>query len=89
MHILLTTCTKLLLTYICSNLYHIFQQQLSLTYTAAIKNDRWTGKATIPGNYFPPKVTKFNAYAIHGSGTNRTYESLYPVPTGKYTDPDL
>ncbi|XP_052076776.1 uncharacterized protein LOC127714777 [Mytilus californianus] len=66
-----------------------FKQQLPLTYTATIKNDRWTGKATIPGSYFPPKVTKFNAYAIHGSGTNRTYESLYPVPAGKYTDPDF
>ncbi|CAC5383333.1 unnamed protein product [Mytilus coruscus] len=64
------------------------KQQLPLTYTATINNDRWTGEATIPSSYFPPKVTKFNAYAIPGSGTNRTYESLYPVPTGKYTDPE-
>ncbi|XP_063416069.1 UPF0462 protein C4orf33-like [Mytilus trossulus] len=66
-----------------------FKQQLPLSYTATINNKRWSGRATIPEIYFPPKVTKFNAYAIHGSGNCRKYESLYPVPTGKYTDPDF
>ena len=66
-----------------------FKDQLPLDFTTHITKDRWTGRATIPYHYFPPKVTKFNAYAIHGSGTNRTYESLYPVPAGNYSDPDF
>lgn len=39
------------------------------------------GEAIIPWSYFPPNVNKMNSYAIHGSGQNRTYEALYPIPT--------
>ncbi|WAR30450.1 CD033-like protein [Mya arenaria] len=63
--------------------------QLPINYHASITGNTWRGVAHIPLEYFPPKVSKFNAYAIHGSGNGRTYESLYPVPTGKYTDPDF
>ncbi|XP_052076783.1 UPF0462 protein C4orf33-like [Mytilus californianus] len=66
-----------------------FKQQLPLSYTATINKNKWTGRVTIPGTYFPPKVTKFNAYAIHGSGNRRKYESLYPVLTGTYKYPDF
>ncbi|KAK3100000.1 hypothetical protein FSP39_013292 [Pinctada imbricata] len=66
-----------------------FKKLLPLNYTATITGNRWKGVAYIPWEYFPPGVTKFNAYAIHGSGNNRIYESLYPVPKGKYTDPDF
>ncbi|KAK8744164.1 hypothetical protein OTU49_001028, partial [Cherax quadricarinatus] len=41
----------------------------------------WTGLARIPVTYLPPQVSKFNAYAIHGSGEGRVYESLYPAPS--------
>lgn len=34
------------------------------------------------------QVTKFNAYAIHGSGADRVYESLYPADQN-LTAPDL
>ncbi|XP_052221664.1 UPF0462 protein C4orf33 homolog [Dreissena polymorpha] len=37
----------------------------------------------------PNLMSILNAYANHGSGTGRTYEVLYPVPTGKYSDPDF
>lgn len=67
----------------------MFQDQLPIQYTAKITGNTWNGRAVIPAYYFPFKVTKFNAYAIHGSGNSRIYESLYPVPTGKFTDPDL
>ncbi|KAK3099275.1 hypothetical protein FSP39_001969 [Pinctada imbricata] len=40
---------------------------LPLNYTATITGNRWKGVAYIPWEYFPPGVTKFNAYAIHGS----------------------
>ena len=46
------------------------------------------GEAVIPREYFPPGVTKFNAYAIHGEDEDRIYEALYP--SGKtYDVPDL
>jgi len=39
----------------------------------------WTGKAVVPGSYFPPNVTKFNGYAIHGTEDNRVYEAVFEV----------
>lgn len=51
---------------------------------------QWSGTAIIPMEYFPPGIGSgmMNAYAIHGSGLNRTYESLYPAPKNA-TAPDL
>ncbi|XP_020606518.1 uncharacterized protein LOC110045264 [Orbicella faveolata] len=59
-----------------------FKDKLPIEYTATIDraNGSWTGTAKIPIDYFPPGVHKINAYAIHGSGINRRYESLYPAP---------
>ena len=65
------------------------QEHLPLNFKAKIEGDRWSGTALIPAEYFPPQVDSFNAYAIHGSGDDREYESLYPVPHGQYTGPDL
>ena len=36
-------------------------------------------------DYFPPGVTKFNAYSIHGTDNDRIYEVLFPVP-GPFPD---
>jgi len=62
---------------------------LAMQFHSTIKGDHWHGEAIIPEEYFPPRVTKFNAYAIHGSGLNRTYESLYPTPNGLFIFPDF
>jgi len=58
------------------------KHSLPLDYTATIDADkkRWTGKARVPGSYFPPDVTLWNAYAIHGTGETRTYEALFESP---------
>lgn len=56
------------------------QQQLPMVFNTKITGDRWTGEALIPWTYFPPNVNKMNSYAIHGSGENRIYEALYPIP---------
>ncbi|CAH1777636.1 unnamed protein product [Owenia fusiformis] len=66
-----------------------FNHSLPVDYTSKINGSTWTGLARIPLNYFPPNVTMFNAYAIHGSGDQRMYEALYPTEEGKYTDPDF
>ena len=42
--------------------------------------NRWIGQAHIPRALFPAGVDRFNAYAIHGQGDQRIYESLYPAP---------
>ncbi|XP_060078532.1 UPF0462 protein C4orf33 homolog [Ylistrum balloti] len=65
------------------------KQQLPISYTARQHGNTWQGNAVVPGRYFPRDVTKFNAYAIHGTDPNRVYESLYPVPAGKYQAPDF
>ncbi len=49
----------------------------------------WSGRAIVPEEYFPFKVIKWNAYAIHGSDKNRVYESLYPVCNSKFKEPDF
>jgi len=62
-----------------------------MCYTACINRNTntWVGTAQIPISYIPDGVDRMNAYAIHGSGDGRTYESLYPTPKDKYTQPDL
>ena len=66
------------------------QDKLDLNYTAEIDDatKTWKGRAMIPLEYFPPEVTKINAYAIHGSGNDRQYEALYPASKDFHT-PDL
>lgn len=56
-----------------------FRHTLPLEYSASIDQAAgvWRGEARIPGDYFPPDVTLFNAYAIHGTGADRAYEALY------------
>lgn len=61
---------------------NIIKHSMPLQYEAKIdyENESWHGKAWIPMDFFPPGVTKFNAYAIHGTGDDRSYEALFPVP---------
>jgi len=57
------------------------KHSLPLYYEAKISEDgkSWTGQAIIPGSYFPPNVTRFNGYAIHGTGEGRRYETVFEV----------
>ena len=54
---------------------------MPLEYTATINRETktWSGEARVPLSYFPPDVTLFNAYAIHGTGEERKYEALFEV----------
>ncbi|XP_076064325.1 UPF0462 protein C4orf33 homolog isoform X2 [Oratosquilla oratoria] len=56
------------------------RHSLPLNVETTIQGDKWSGTAKIPFTYLPPKVTRFNAYAIHGSEPNRIYEALYAAP---------
>ncbi|CAB3406845.1 unnamed protein product [Caenorhabditis bovis] len=51
--------------------------------------DRWIGEIEIPLAYFPARVSKFNAYHIHGAENERVYSALYPVTDGTHTVPDF
>lgn len=66
------------------------QKLLPMEYTAIISPDKtsWQGVAIIPVDYLPPRVDKFNAFAIHGTDPNRFYEQLYPQKA-PLTQPDL
>ncbi|KAM4834168.1 UPF0462 protein C4orf33 homolog isoform 1-T3 [Thomomys bottae] len=59
---------------------NVWKQELALSFEVSREETKWKGKAYLPWAYFPPNVTKFNAFAIHGSEGKRCYEALYPVP---------
>lgn len=58
-------------------------------YSAKIHDKEWTGSYVIPSNYIPANLSKFNAYAIHGTDDARQYLALFPTPFGKYKEPDF
>lgn len=52
-----------------------------------VSGKRWTGVARIPKSLLPDGPYCWNAYSIHGTGADRRYLSLYPVPgPGFYDD---
>uniref|UniRef100_A0AAA9TF59 Chromosome 17 C4orf33 homolog n=1 Tax=Bos taurus TaxID=9913 RepID=A0AAA9TF59_BOVIN len=59
---------------------NVWKQGLDLSFRVSRGETKWEGSASIPWSYFPPNVTKFNSFAIHGSKDERSYEALYPVP---------
>ncbi|XP_053797467.1 UPF0462 protein C4orf33 homolog isoform X1 [Vidua chalybeata] len=68
------------------------QEELPLEFEVTRMKTKWEGKALLPWSYFPPCTDKFNAFAIHGSGEERKYEALYPVPPHQLQEgqePDL
>ncbi|XP_072040486.1 UPF0462 protein C4orf33 homolog isoform X1 [Amphiura filiformis] len=65
--------------------------KLPLEFKAKInaEDKTWQGVAEIPLEYLPPKTSRFNAYAIHGSDKKRQYEALFPAPSGEHENPDF
>ncbi|XP_076430155.1 UPF0462 protein C4orf33 homolog [Peromyscus maniculatus bairdii] len=59
---------------------NVWKKELTLSFKVFRRETNWEGIAFLPWSYFPPKVTKFNSFAIHGSNDRRSYEALYPVP---------
>ncbi|XP_049741282.1 UPF0462 protein C4orf33 homolog [Elephas maximus indicus] len=59
---------------------NVWKQGLALSFKVSRGETKWEGKTYLPWCYFPPNVTKFNSFAIHGSNDKRHYEALYPVP---------
>ncbi|KAM7331147.1 UPF0462 protein C4orf33 homolog isoform X1 [Alexandromys fortis] len=59
---------------------NIWKKELELSFKVFRGETNWEGIALLPWSYFPPNVTRFNSFAIHGSNDRRSYEALYPVP---------
>uniref|UniRef100_A0A8C5SI04 Chromosome 4 open reading frame 33 n=1 Tax=Laticauda laticaudata TaxID=8630 RepID=A0A8C5SI04_LATLA len=59
---------------------NICRKELPLKFEVSRATTKWRGHAHLPWNFFPPNTDRFNAFAIHGTDVNRTYEALYPIP---------
>jgi len=64
-------------------------EELELEVQNEFRGTEWHCFAEIPLAYFPGNISKFNAYAIHGLGTERQYESLHSVTDGTLKEPDF
>lgn len=56
------------------------ERLLPLSYEATIAGERWSGIALLPWAYLPEGLLSVNAYALHGTGENRRYLAMVPVP---------
>lgn len=83
------------LVLILDGIHNAVRTLLPLEFQSSIEEDEyWHGTALVPSSYFPPRVTRFNAYAIHdvkeSQGEDpRRYESLFPAPTGEHEAADF
>lgn len=55
------------LALLLSDCKQIVHKGLTLQYESKIDGNRWSGSVEIPFDYFPPRVCRMNAYAIHNS----------------------
>ena len=78
-------------TLLLENVRQYTRSQLPLRYSANVdhKTHTWFGTAFLPLEYLPSNVTKFNAFALHGSCEDRKYDSLYPAPAGALKQADF
>ncbi|KAL7981976.1 hypothetical protein Chor_001033 [Crotalus horridus] len=80
-----THCSKMpmhgqhLVLFLCGK-RNICRKELPLIFEVSKTTTKWRGRAHLPWNFFPPNTDRFNAFAIHGTDVNRTYEALYPIP---------
>jgi hypothetical protein len=53
---------------------------MTLAYLATIAGQRWSGRAHVPLEWFPPELSRYNAYAIDGEAARRRYWARFEVP---------
>lgn len=58
-------------------------QLLPISFQAQRHGQRWRGEVELPLSLLPDNVQLWNAYAIHGLGTERQYLAMCPVPGEK------
>ncbi len=63
----------------------IAKRHLKIGYESRIEHNRWHGVAKVPKCIVPTQITRWNAFSIFGSSSNRQYLSFHPLP-GKAPD---
>lgn len=58
----------------------VVERLLAIDFTARISGGRWRGAALLPRELLPAAPHRVNAFAIHGSGAERRYLAMTPVP---------
>jgi hypothetical protein len=58
----------------------VVESGMRMPYAATRSGDRWRGTATLPASWVPDGVRAANAYAIHGSGSERRFLAAFPAP---------
>ena len=61
----------------------VVQQDLPIKYESTIAGNTWRGRALIPISYVPSGNLRANAYAVHGTGTGRSYLAAVAIPGEK------
>ena len=59
---------------------NIVERELPMQLSTEIVGQRWRAIAEIERTYLPRPIRTLNAYAIHGSNSERTYSAWEPVP---------
>ncbi|KAK6056404.1 hypothetical protein COOONC_06091 [Cooperia oncophora] len=59
-------------------------EELELEISNKFVGSMWHCEFEIPLAYLPGNITKFNSFAIHGTGNERVYEALNPVTDGNF-----
>ena len=57
--------------------------RIPIQFKAQVEGGRWRGVARIDRALLPPQPWRVNAASIHGSGTERMYMSMVPLPGGE------
>jgi hypothetical protein len=54
--------------------------EIELDYRVRVAGDRWHATADVPQALVPDPALRWNAFAIHGRGSDRRYLAAHPVP---------
>uniref|UniRef100_A0A5S6QYD8 Phytanoyl-CoA dioxygenase n=1 Tax=Trichuris muris TaxID=70415 RepID=A0A5S6QYD8_TRIMR len=64
----------------------ITKEELELEVQNVFEGNDWRSVFEIPLAYFPGAVTRYNAFALHGSGSRRHVEAFQPISDGRIGD---
>ena len=58
----------------------VSKSKIPIDYMTTIQGSRWSGQARVSRAYLPKQLVRFNAFAIHGTDSNRRYLAAHPMP---------
>lgn len=63
-----------------SGIRQVTRSDIPIVFQAEIRDQEWRGAAQIKTLYLPEKLSRANAYAIHGPRQSRRYLAAFAVP---------